>query len=126
MAELKPEPTLKEPDAGDREGSHRHHRTSGVSAGLTIILLGVLLFLENQRLLRSDQWWMYFLIGLGVIFLLDAALRHQQGAAVRGRIIAGVIVGGLGVAFLFGWSNWWPLILIVVGVGIIVGGLVRH
>ena len=45
-----------------------------ITGGLILILLGVLfLFTEMDRISWTD-WWAYFLVGLGGIFLLEGAL----------------------------------------------------
>ncbi len=133
MAEQKPEPG-QPVEAGDRwdRARDRRHRYNGfrpIFFGLVLILIGVLFFLQNQGLIGADRWWQYFLVGLGIIFLIDAAFRYRQGpdeGAARGRVIVGVILMGIGIVFLAGASAWWPLILIVVGVAVIAGGLWRR
>ncbi len=109
----------------------RHHRrgSSAVFIGLILILLGSLFFLSEQGYIGRDRWWQYFLIGLGIIFLIDGAMRYRQqnyhGFLVS-RVIAGLVLVAIGVIFLLGATAWWPLILILAGIGITVGGLVRR
>lgn len=108
----------------------RHHRDviSAILGGVFLILLGVLLFLATQGILSWDKWWQFLIIGLGIIFLIDSVIRYQKEGSRGfrfGRLIAGIVLIGVGVAFLLGNVFWWPLIIVVVGVAIIVGGLVR-
>lgn len=108
--------------------SHRHG-FSAVFAGLLLILLGVLLFLASQGIVSWDKWWQLFLIGLGVILLIDVFLRYSQDKArgfPMGRIIAAIVLIVIGVVFIISAVNWWPLVLVVVGVAILIGGLVRR
>ena len=92
-------------------------RWHGLFWGLLLIWLGVSLLLSMQGF---GAWWQYFIIGLGVIFLIEARVRG------RGRIIVGLVLIGVGVAFLTGIGNWWPLILILVGLAIVLNTWLRR
>jgi len=110
------------------EEKHRDRSFHAVSWGLILILLGVLFFLASQGTISWNSWWRYLLIGLGVIFLIEALIR-AVGAGYRrssfGRVIAGIVLIFIGAAFLLGFSQWWPLILIAVGVLVLVRVLIR-
>jgi hypothetical protein len=101
----------------------------GLFPGLILILLGGLLFLVTRGTLSWGNWWQYFLIGLGGIFLLDGALHYlipnsrHHGA---GKFVPGIILMLVGAAFVIGFSEWWPLILVGVGVAILLGMLFRR
>ncbi len=123
--------TQRQEDRGWGEWRERRHREPwrGLFWGLGLILLGVLLFSANRGWLSWDIWWEYFLIGLGVIFLIDAAVRytsqeHRHGAF--GRVIPGVVLICVGVAFIYGWSQWWPLILVAAGIVVLIGAITRR
>lgn len=109
----------------------RHYRrgSSAVFIGLILILLGSLFLLSEQGYIGRDRWWQYFIIGLGIIFLIDGAIRYRQqnyhGFLVS-RVIAGLVLIAIGVIFLLGATAWWPLILILAGIGIVISGLVRR
>jgi hypothetical protein len=110
--------------------SRRHHHsvTSGYVGGVFFILLGILLFLAIQGILAWDKWWQYLIIGVGVILLVESLILYQRESALEfriGRLIAAIILIGVGVAFLLGNLPWWPLVLIVIGVAIIVGRSLR-
>ena len=126
-------PTQQPPTPPDDNESRRHGRRGGglspIFIGLILILLGVLFFLSNQGIVGWGEWWKYFLIGLGGIFLVDAVIRSGQGdyrGFIMGRIISGFVLIGTGVLFLFGFTAWWPLVLIVAGIAIIATGLLRR
>ena len=124
-----PTPNPPDDNGWDRHGRRQHERMSPIFPGLILILLGVLLFMANQGILSWGDWWKYFLIGLGGIFLIDAAIRSGSGnfrGLVIGRIVSGFVLIAIGVFFLFGFSTWWPLILIVAGIAIIAAGLLRR
>jgi hypothetical protein len=121
------------PTRGDWWESRREWRGSdpfrGLLPGLVLILLGVLLFLTIRGTLEWDSWWQYFLIGLGGIFLLDGLI-HYWHPATRyrgaGRFVPGLILVLVGTAFVIGFSEWWPLVLVGVGVAILLGMLFRR
>ena len=107
---------------------HYHVGLSGISGGVFLVLLGVLLFLATRDVLAWDRWWQFLIVGIGVIFLADGLLRYRRENATEfrvGRLIAGIILIGVGVAFLLGSIVWWPLVIILIGVAIIIGGVFR-
>jgi hypothetical protein len=128
-----PNPAQQPPTPPDDNESRRHGRRGGgaspIFIGLILILLGSLFFLSEQGFIAHDRWWQYFLIGLGGIFLVDAVMRSGQEnnqGFVTGRVIAGFVLIGIGVVFLFGFTAWWPLILIAAGRAIIATGRLRR
>lgn len=96
---------------------------SEVFAGLILISLGLLFFLSANNLIT--EWWKYFLLSLGGIFILDAFLRHLalKEKFFGGRFVAGIIILAIGLFSLFQFQNLWPLILIIIGLAIILKGL---
>ena len=112
----------KEPKEGDR----KYDRYSGVTGGLILILLGILFLLATQHYIHWYDWWAYFLLGLGAIFILDFIVRSftAHGRPVQnGKLVAGAILMAIGAAHIFGMVSWWPLILIVVGLVLLLGSL---
>jgi len=91
---------------------------AGMTGGLILILLGVLFFLAQENIISWDNWWKYFLIGLGGIFILEALIRISRSEPSRR--YAGKLIGG---ASVFGMVSWWPLILIVLGLFLILGSM---
>jgi hypothetical protein len=111
---------------------NRHVRYGGLLTalfwGLLLILVGALLFANNLGWL-SGEWWQYFLIGLGGIFIIDAAVRFVTKTfrwGAYGRLVAGIILVLVGLAFLYGLSKWWPLLLVAVGVVILIAAIFRR
>jgi hypothetical protein len=95
---------------------------SGLLPGLILVVLGILFMLSHYGYLEGE-WWQYFIVGLGVIFIIESWVQHRFITSTRvrvGRIVAGIllIVGGL--LFLFDPNKWWPIILIVVGIILII------
>jgi len=127
MTEQRPD-TSNTPSDSDRRYDRHHYRSSGILGGLILLALGILLFLANQGVIGWDIWWQYFLVGLGAAFLIDCAVRYFQDhqSFLRGRLIAGIILIGIGVVFLAGVTTLWPVIIIVVGLAVLLSGLLRR
>lgn len=100
-----------------------------VAGGLILILLGVLFLMSEMDRISWSDWWAYFLIGLGAILLIEALLRAvspDSRRAIGGRLVAGPILIVIGGSHLIGLEHWWPLILIVVGVGVLISAFIRR
>ena len=115
------------PHEGRPEG-RRRDQMPGIIFGSVLILLGVIFLLSTQGWIPSADWWKYFLIGLGAVFVIEALVRYARPAYRRhgsGRLIAGLILICIGVAFTTGIGHWWPLILIVIGLAISLNAWLR-
>ncbi len=122
MSEERPERRHDEKGDEGVQEKWRRDPISGLVFGMILVLLGILLFLSAQGWVPWGDWWKYFLIGLGVIFIIEVSLRYTRPAYRRpmfGRLIAGLILIVVGVAFITDIGNWWPLILIVIGLAIL-------
>jgi len=96
---------------------------SKITNGLILILLGVLFLMATLDYLSWGEWWAYFLIGLGAIFLFEVAVRAASPGNYQrftGKLIAGIVLIIIGSAHIFGLVTWWPLVLIAVGLAMIV------
>ncbi len=107
-----------------KEWRATHHRFPfhGLFCGLTLVLLGTLFLLDQTGRISGDTWWQSFLIGLGVILIIDG-LAHYLNPAFRrgsyGKFVFGLILVLTGMIFLLGFSEWWPVILIAAGVAML-------
>jgi hypothetical protein len=103
----------------ERRRGRFHDPLRGLFWGLLLVMLGVIFFANQQGWIANDKWWEYLLIGLGAIFIIDG-LAHYWNTFYRhhnfGRFIPGLILLFVGLAFVFNFSEWWPIILIAVGV----------
>jgi len=117
--------------------SPEYRLIEAISAGLIIILLGVLLYLAASGITMLVTWanfWAYLLIGIGGFLLLRAILTMIliPGSYYHfGSIIGGIILIALGAAWLsvsvFGWDrSLWPLIIVGGGVLVIAVGIVNY
>jgi chromate transport protein ChrA len=123
---------MKTPAEGNYRWYDRGGRRGclGVPGALFIIALGVLLLLDNQGIIGRNRWWQYLLIAVGVAMLVSAGARYLRSARSQrppfGRLICGLILIGIGAAFLIGATTLWPLLIIAAGVTILAGALLRR
>jgi membrane-bound ClpP family serine protease len=89
----------------------------GLLPGMIMVLLGCLFLLSHYGYLEG-LWWQYFLVGLGVVLLVESRLQYKSAILRRTRItslITGLIMIASGLLFLFDPNSWWPLVIIVIG-----------
>lgn len=113
-------------EQNDKIRKHQKDLISSISGGLIVILLGVLFLLVTMDYLGWSNWWTYFLVGIGVILIIEAIVRSalpQYRYGVLGRLIGGIVLIAVGAGSIYGLGNWWPLILIGVGIAVIIGAL---
>jgi hypothetical protein len=91
----------------------------GVFPGLALILAGVLFLANQMSWISGDTWWKWLLVGLGAIMMVSSLVQNrlvpEYRGRGRGRFIWGIALVVLGILFLAGVSQWWPIILIGVG-----------
>jgi hypothetical protein len=106
-----------------RSGNHLH----GLFCGLVLILVGILFLAGQQEWIGWDRWWQYLLIGLGAIFIVDGTAHYFSSADHHrvGKFVPGIILLLVGVAFVWGFGTWWPLVLIGVGAVMLIGFFLR-
>jgi len=94
--------------------------------GLILILLGLVLFAATQGWVQWRDFWAYFLVGLGLIFLVEVAVRFampEYRRPIGGRLVTALILIAVGLGGIFGFAQLWPLILIAIGLAILIRGL---
>lgn len=99
-----------------------------IFVGLVLIWIGVLWFLRAEQILVSGEWWQWYLIGLGIIFILERLIRYFLPAYRRpalGRIFFGMILIAIGASFMLGIKSWWPLVIAILGLAIVVYAVER-
>ena len=100
-----------------------------------LIWAGLVLLGENMGLLadrrilgaRLEAWPIIF-IGAGLIVLLEVVIRlllPSYRRPVGGTLVLAVVLVGVGLGNLFGWTVVWPLILIAIGVSLLLRGFIR-
>ena len=100
---------------------------SGLGWGIFFILIGFLIFASNKGWMTGGEGWLYLAIGAGVILILEFLVHLFADQANRwggfGSLVVGLSLVYIGVAFLYGFGDWWPLVLVPVGAGYIVRGI---
>ena len=103
---------------------------SGIGWGILFILVGLLIFADNKGWMPGGAGWLYFAIGLGGIFIIGFLVRSLGNSGHRwdgfGGLVFGIALVYIGMAFLYGFGDWWPLVLIPVGIGFLVRGIWHH
>jgi hypothetical protein len=100
---------------------------SEIFAGLILISLGVLFLLSARQIIPYSEWWKYFLIVLGGIFIFDSFLRtlFLKENFFGGKFIAGLILLAIGIFSFIQFRDLWPLILILIGLFLLLKGSLR-
>ena len=118
---------------GTEESPKKHEgRTGGWVIGVILILLGVAFLLEQGNYLEiTGNWWAVF-IYLAAFASFGNAWRSYRadgglGSGGGPSLTWGLVLTVVASIFLFNleWDLWWPAILIAVGVGIVMGYLLR-
>ena len=115
--------------SADRGGA-RFARNGGWIGGAILIVIGSIFLLKNFGFPFPQNWWAVFiLIPAGAAFAGARKIYAGNGGVINGGVVGGIAAGCvlvlLSVLFLFGFDigKFWPLILIVLGVGILTGAL---
>ena len=101
-------------------------KTGPITGGLILIYLGITFYLAFNDIISWEKWWAYFLLGLGGILIIRAAMISVMTKRVRvayGSLIGGVVLCLIGATGVLGIKHWWPLILVALGIAIIISAL---
>jgi hypothetical protein len=94
--------------------------TGPIIGGAILIWLGITFYLQEISVL-SVNWWALFLVGLGIILILQGFLIYSRNhRTFFGPFIGGGVLVLIGLsAFYASVSTLWPLILVVIGIAIL-------
>jgi hypothetical protein len=113
----------EEPGPGALEHRRGDNRWLG---GVVLIGIGLFLLLGNVfSLTFAGNWWAIFIL-IPAFYSLQRAWRAYQtdgyfSRKARSNLIGGLMIGAVAVIFLFGlgFGRWWPIFLVIAGVGIL-------
>lgn len=101
------------------------HGWAGPSiGGVLLVVLGLVLLGQNFGLEMPDRWWALLLLIPAIASLVGAIRVYREGGggneALFG-IIGAAIFTILALALFFGvdWGIFWPLVLVLIGAGLI-------
>ncbi len=101
---------------------NRRHFPHGLGFGLTALLLGVLVLLNQLGVVSGDRWWQSLLIGLGGICIINGVV-HLVSPGYRwrsyGLFVCGLVLAAVGTLFIVGLGQWWSLALIFAGLALL-------
>ena len=126
----------EEKEEKSREEKWARDPLSGIVWAAILIWAGLVLLADSFKLLQDVsvlgsplRAWSLIFAGAGVIVLLEVCVRlvvPVYRRPVIGTFIFGVILLGIGLGDTIGWSVFWPVILIAIGIAILIGGLFRR
>ena len=101
--------------------------------GIGIVLVGVIFLARNfgWDFPLPDRWWALFVLIPAGGALVTAARLYNQDGRLTERVIGAATVGllmlttALILFFDFDWGTWWPVMVIIVGLGILARGMRR-
>ena len=108
-----------------REGRGDHGWGGPWIGGVVLIVLGVLFLMQNFGWQLPKNWWAAFILipALGSLMAARRSYETNGGAldaTVLGPGVVGLLLVALAVALFLGvnWGVFWPIVLIVVGMGV--------
>ena len=114
----------------ERRPRRRSSRAAGsLEGGLVLILLGVVFLLQQLGGFKLHNWWAIFILIPALTSLGAAAALYRRSDrftyAVRSSLFGGLIPLAVALIFLFdlSWSIFWPLFLILPGLGMLFSGI---
>jgi hypothetical protein len=98
------------------------------------VLVGVIFLARNfgWDFPLPDRWWALFVLIPAAGALVTAARLYNQDGRLSERAMGAATVGALMLAsalilfFDLDWGTWWPVMTIIVGVGILARGMGRR
>lgn len=105
-----------------------------VLVGLAVVVVGVVFLARNfgVYLPLPDRWWAIPILLPAAAALVSAARFYREDHGISARVSGAATVGALILAtalILFldiDWGQAWPVMVIIVGLGIMVRGWRRH
>lgn len=99
--------------------------------GIIILIVGVIFLANNFGFHLPANWWAVFVLVPAVAALVTAIRFYRVDKAMSARVMGsatgGVLMLAIALALFFGvnWGMFWPVILIIIGGGIVLRGYWR-
>jgi len=99
--------------------------------GLIIIAVGVVFLAGNFGFHLPARWWATFVLLPAAGALVTAARFYRQDEAATSRVVGsatgGVLMLAVALALFLGvdWGQFWPVLVIIVGLGVVTRGAWR-
>lgn len=113
---------VEQAQGSEHSDSHENHSWI---PGVVLIALGVLFLFDNAFGVELDNWWALFILIPAVVNLNNAWRRYRRAgrwtSSARSALTGGLLIGTVALIFLFelSWSLFWPVLLIILGAGIL-------
>jgi hypothetical protein len=110
-----------------RQNGYQFGAGGPLLAGGILIAIGVIFLARNFGVAIPRHWWAAFILIPAVIAFGSAWSAYQRDGrvspAVRGGAAAGVVLVAIAASSFVGveWGRFWPVILILVGAGVLAG-----
>jgi|GEM_PF-660478 len=123
---------LRRQERAAQRAEHRGDHGYSWVGGIVLIMLGGIFLLRNAGVIENfDNWWALFILIPAVGSFAAAWRAYQQSgnqwtSTATGSLLGGLMLCSISAMFLFGLDigMWWPLFLILGGVGALLGA--RH
>ena len=102
-----------------------HMNRGRMFGGATLIVLGVMLFLERRGVVEIGQYWRFWplvLVFFGLFQLVAPRCPADRGSGIWLLLIGAWLQINLANLFGLSFHTSWPLLLIFIGVGVLLGG----
>ena len=117
-----------------RRSSHEGNWPGIPIVGVAVIAVGLIFLSRNfgVDLPLPDRWWALFILVPAGASLVAAARFYRVDGRLSSRVIGPATGGTLMLAtalilfFDLEWGTWWPVMVIIVGLGIVARGTARR
>ena len=96
-----------------------------ISGSILVAWLGGSFYLKEMSIISGQLWWPVFSAGIGVLLVLRGIMIYENTkywSNDKGAFIGGAFFILLSLLSFVNFSflvNWWPVIIVILGIGII-------
>jgi hypothetical protein len=116
-------PVRRRDEKNEKHEKHEEQdEKSAIMGGLVVVWLGLSLILQNAGLLEWTDFGGVFLLGLGLIIIFRGLWAYSQSGVFEhgfGYVVGGGVVSLIGAGIAFDLDEWWPVLLIALGLIIV-------